>query len=141
MNHGHALIALLLAGCLGTTGASDTCQDSGDADSICHVAAAPPSSSFEQTSVSSPYLWTANNADYGTGTVSKIAVQPFASGAKYREIGRYASVTCQSDPLNGSKEGAVFSATPPATLCADGTHGCCSRAENVAGANRLHQPV
>lgn len=141
MNPGHALTVLLLAGYLGPAVASGGCQDRGDAEANCSAVAAPSTSRPEQASASTAYLWTANDADYGTGTVSRIAVQPFASGAKYREVSRYASVTCQSDPLNGSKEGAVFSATPPATLCADGTHGCCSRAETVAGANGLHQPV
>jgi hypothetical protein len=141
MNPGHALTALLFACYLGPTAASDGCQGSGRSDTGCSPTAALSSSPGEQTAASSAYLWTANDADYGTGTVSKIAEQPFASGAKYREVARYASVTCQSDPLNGSKEGAIFSATPPATLCADGTHGCCSRAETIAGANGMHQPV
>ena len=87
------------------------------------------------------YLWTANDSDWGSGTVSKIAVTPFASGAKYRETARYASVTCLSDPANGSKEGAIYGSTVPANLCADGTNGCCTRAETVPGANGLHQPV
>jgi hypothetical protein len=101
----------------------------------------PKISTAVRASASTGFLWISNDADYGTGTVSKVATQPFASGAKYREAARYASVTCQSDPVNGSKEGAVFSATPPSNLCADGTHGCCSRDETVPGGNGLHQPV
>lgn len=102
------------------------------------VTAAPAGA---ETAISTDFLWVTNDANYGTGTVSKVSKQAFPSGTKYREVARYASVTCLSDPVNGSKEGAVFSATPPATLCGDGTHGCCSRDETVPGANGLHQPV
>ena len=115
---------------------SATCDAGSSVPGACTVAAPDPAAATDPA-----YLWISNDADYGTGTVSKVATQPFASGAKYRETARYASVTCQSDPVNGSKEGAVFSATPPATLCTDGIHGCCSRDESVPGANGLHEPV
>jgi hypothetical protein len=114
-------------------------QCRGDSDSAGSCDKAPVARS--QMAVSAAFLWTANDANYGVGTVSKVATQPFAFGTKYHEAARYASVTCQSDPVNGSKEGARFSTTPPSTLCADGTHGCCSRAETVPGANGLHQPI
>ena len=73
--------------------------------------------------------------------MSKIATTPFATAPTYREVARYATVTCQSDPLNGSKQGAVFGLAPPANLCADGVHGCCSRAESIAGVSGGHQPI
>ena len=117
----------------------------GDAPSACGADSAgvcTPRAAAVATS--SSYLWTANDPNYGAGTVSKISVQssstPFQVNT-YHEAARYASVTCLSDPVNGSKEGAIYSTTPPANLCADGVHGCCSRAETVAGANGKHQPV
>jgi hypothetical protein len=87
------------------------------------------------------FLWVANETNYGAGTVSKIDASPFPTPPTYREVARYATVTCQSDPINGSKQGAVFSLTPPIGACSDGVHGCCSRAESVPGANGMHQPV
>jgi hypothetical protein len=89
----------------------------------------------------SDFIWVANETNYGAGTVSKIQTAPSPGPLGYREVARYPSVTCQSDPVNGSKEGAVFSLPPPSNTCVDGLHGCCSRAESVPGANGMHQPV
>jgi hypothetical protein len=96
---------------------------------------------LDQSHVAFDYLWIADDVDYGAGMVSKISTKPFSSAPTYREVARYASVTCQSDPVNGSKEGAVIGETPPANLCADGVHGCCSRSESLPGANGKHQPI
>lgn len=87
------------------------------------------------------FLWIANDLNYGVGTVSKIRTTAFPTDPKYREVARYVTVTCRSDPTNGSNEGVVLGTAPPAPLCADGIHGCCARAEAIPGANGGHQPV
>lgn len=73
--------------------------------------------------------------------VSKVRTTAFPDPPYYREVARYVSVTCLSDPVNGSTEGVVLGQTPGAALCADGIHGCCSRDEVVPGAGGGHQPV
>jgi hypothetical protein len=108
---------------------------------VTRLALVPALGMLATQSGASDFIWVANDTNYGAGTVSKIDTRPFPTGPKYREVARYPSVTCQSDPVNGSKEGAVFSLPPPPSLCADGVHGCCSRAESVPGANGMHQPV
>jgi hypothetical protein len=142
MQCARAIVLLLLgfAVALPTASAEPPCAGPADSAGTCRAVPSGASADATQATISSGVLWIANDANYGVGTVSRVPTQPFASGAKYRETARYASVTCLSNPT-GSKEGAVFSATPPATLCADGTHGCCSRDESVPGANGLHQPV
>jgi hypothetical protein len=91
------------------------------------------------------YLWIANDVNWGDGTVSKVSTKLLQlqnpTRMAYGEVARYATVTCMSDPANGSNETAVFSATNSLTLCADGVHGCCSRSEAVPGANGKHQPI
>ncbi|MFO0761285.1 MAG: hypothetical protein U0359_32705 [Byssovorax sp.] len=91
--------------------------------------------------VQSDYLWVANDMNYGVGFVSKVGTKPNASAPIYREVARYVTFTCQSDPVNGSKDGLVLGAPPPGGMCADGVHGCCARAETVAGPNGGHQPI
>ena len=89
----------------------------------------------------SEFLWVANDTNYNVGLISKISTKPFPSAPTYREVARYPSITCQSDPVAGSKEGIVLGQPPPGNLCADGVNGCCSRDESVPGANGGHQPV
>lgn len=89
----------------------------------------------------SEFLWVANDTNYNVGLISKISTKPFPSAPFYREVARYPSVTCQSDPVNGSKESVVYGQAPPGGLCGDGVHGCCSRDETVPGANGGHQAV
>lgn len=89
----------------------------------------------------SELLWVANDMSYGVGLVSKISTKAFPTAPFYREVARYPSVTCQSDPVLGSKEGVVLGQTPPAPLCADGVNGCCARDESVPGPGGGHQPV
>lgn len=91
--------------------------------------------------VQSNYLWIADDMNYGVGLVSKVRTEPFPTAPFYREVGRYATFTCQSDPANGSKEGLVLGQPAPGALCADGVHGCCTRAESVPGAGGGHQPI
>ncbi len=91
--------------------------------------------------VQSDYLWVADDMSYGVGLVSKVGTKPNATAPTYREVARYATVTCQSDEVNGTKEGIVLGTPPNAALCADGVHGCCARAEQTPGANGGHQPV
>jgi hypothetical protein len=86
-------------------------------------------------------LWVADDLNYSVGFVSKIRTTAFSGAPTYREVARYVSVTCFSDPINGSTEGVVLGQIPPATLCADGVTGCCSRDEVVPGPNGGHQPV
>ena len=87
------------------------------------------------------FLWIANDLNYNVGTVSKIRTTPYPDPPYYREAARYATVTCMSDPDNGSNEGIVFGQAAPAGLCADGIHGCCSRDEAAPGANGGHQAI
>jgi hypothetical protein len=56
-------------------------------------------------------------------------------------VARYVTVTCSSDPVRGSKEGVVLGQIPAGPLCADGLHGCCSRAETTPGPDGGHQPI
>jgi hypothetical protein len=87
------------------------------------------------------FLWIADDTAYSVGLVSKVRTKPFATAPFYREVARYVSVTCQSDSVNGGKEGIVLGKPAPAPLCTDGVHGCCSRAESVPGPNGKHQPI
>jgi len=87
------------------------------------------------------FLWIADDLNYSVGFVSKVRTTPFPTEPYYREVGRYVSVTCFSDPVRGSTEGAVLGQTPPGGLCADGMHGCCSRDEVTPGPNGGHQAV
>ncbi len=87
------------------------------------------------------FLWIANDTNYGSGTVSKVSTKAFPTAPTYRETARYATVTCQSDKVKGSKEGIVFGTNVTQALCADGENGCCARHEAIAGANGKHQPV
>lgn len=96
---------------------------------------------LDTAKVQSDYLWVADDQNYGVGFVSKIHTKPYPSAPTYREVARYVTVTCQSDPVNGSKEGIVLGTQPNGTLCADGVHGCCSRDESVPGANGGHQAI
>lgn len=89
----------------------------------------------------SDYLWVANDMNYGMGLVSKISTKAFPSAPLYREVARYPTFTCQSDAVNGSREGLVLGQNPPAPLCANGVNGCCARAESIPGANGGHQAV
>lgn len=89
----------------------------------------------------SEFLWVANDMNYGVGLVSKISTKPFPSAPTYREVARYPTITCQSDPVLGSKEGIVLGQVPPAPLCADGVNGCCARDESVPGPGGGHQAV
>src|SRR5512142_675355 len=91
-----ALFALALP--LAAAGADPAGCSAGGTFTDCAVA--PASASADDTAALADYLWIANDANYGVGTVSKVATQPFASGAKYRETARYASVTCLSHPVN-----------------------------------------
>ena len=87
------------------------------------------------------FLWVANDLNYSTGLVSKIRTTAFPVAPFYREVARYVTVTCMSDPDHGGNEGIVLGQPPAAGLCADGISGCCARAEVVPGANGGHQPV
>jgi hypothetical protein len=91
------------------------------------------------------YLWISNDVQWGDGTVSKLSTKPrttpYPNGNVYGEVARYATVTCMSDLVNGSNEGAVFSAANAQTLCADGVHGCCARDESNHPGAGLHQPI
>ncbi|MFO0587939.1 MAG: hypothetical protein U0441_10390 [Polyangiaceae bacterium] len=89
----------------------------------------------------SDYLWVANDMNYGMGLVSKISTKPFPSAPAYREVARYPTFTCQSDAVNGSREGLVLSQNPPGPLCSNGVNGCCSRAESTPGPNGGHQAI
>ena len=97
--------------------------------------------SLDSSKAQFDFLWVANDLNYGMGTVSKIRTTPFSTAPIYREAARYVTVTCMSDPDNGSNENIVLGQAAPAPLCADGIHGCCSRAEATPGANGGHQPV
>ncbi len=87
------------------------------------------------------FLWIADDLNYSVGFVSKVRTTPFDEEPYYREVGRYVSVTCFSDPVRGSKENIVLGQVPPAGLCADGMHGCCTRDELTPGPGGGHQPV
>ncbi len=63
------------------------------------------------------FVWAANSADWNIGTVSKI------DSKTVREVGRYFTVTCYSNP-DGSRD-----------QC-DGTKGCCSRDDYQGFTNR-----
>lgn len=89
----------------------------------------------------SDYLWIADDQNYGVGLVSKVRTKPFPDAPTYREVARYASVTCQSDAANGSIEGVVYGTNAIPGLCADGLHGCCARDETNKGPNGGHTPV
>jgi hypothetical protein len=89
----------------------------------------------------SDYLWIADDQNYGVGLVSKVHTKPYPNAPTYREVARYASITCQSDPVNGNTEGVVYGTNVKAGLCADGVHGCCSRDEVNKGPNGGHAPV
>ena len=82
---------------------------------------------LDSTKAQSDNLWVADDMNYNVGFVSKVHTKPFPNAPTYREIGRYVSVTCFSDPVKGSKEGAVLGQSPPGGLCADGENGCCAR--------------
>ncbi len=76
---------------------------------------------LDASKASFDFLWIANTDNYGIGMLSKINSKPRAAVAGainpiYVESARYVSVTCNSDPVNGSM-----------ATC-DGTNGCCSRA-------------
>lgn len=90
---------------------------------------------------SSDYLWIADDQNYGVGLVSKVHTKPYPNAPTYREVARYASVTCFSDAANGGTEGVVYGTNPGAPLCADGAHGCCARDETNKGANGGHAAV
>lgn len=85
------------------------------------------------------FLWVADDFNYNVGFVSKVQTEAFPSPPYYREVGRYVSVTCFSDPDHGSKEGAVLGQTPPANLCANGVDGCCARDASGDGAGMAVQ--
>jgi hypothetical protein len=87
------------------------------------------------------YLWIADDMNYGVGLVSKVHTKPYPNAPTYREVARYASVTCQSDLANGSTEGVVYGTDVKQALCADGVHGCCSRDETKKGPNGGHLPI
>jgi len=87
------------------------------------------------------FLWIANDLNYNVGTVSKIRTTPFSTDPKYREVARYVTVTCKSDPDLGTNEGIVLGQAAPGPLCADGINGCCARAEATPGPNGGHQPI
>jgi len=100
---------------------------------------------LDQSHAAFDFLWIANDVNWGDGTVSKVSTKPrspaYPNGQLYGEVARYATVTCMSDPVNGSNEGMVFSQANGAAHCVDGVHGCCSRSESVPGANNMHQPI
>lgn len=85
------------------------------------------------------YLWVADDFNYNVGFVSKVRTVAFDDPPYYREVGRYVTVTCFSDPDNGSTEGVVLGQTPPGNLCADGVHGCCARDASSDGASMAVQ--
>jgi hypothetical protein len=86
------------------------------------------------------FLWIADDQNYGMGLVSKVQTKPFTTKPTYREVARYASFTCFSNP-EGSKEGLVLGKEAPAPLCVDGKTGCCSVSESSPGKNGGHQPI
>jgi len=88
---------------------------------------------LDGTETKTDNMWVADDRNYNVGLVSKIRTKPFPSAPNYREVARYVSVTCHSDPVNGSKEGAVLGQNPPGGLCANQTSGCCAR-DAVSGA-------
>jgi hypothetical protein len=87
------------------------------------------------------YLWVADDTSYGVGLVSKIRTKPFPKAPTYREVARYATVTCRSNPTLGSTELARLGKEPAAALCTDGEKGCCTLDETTKGPNGKHQPV
>ena len=89
----------------------------------------------------SDYLWIADDQNYGVGLVSKVHTKPYPNAPTYREVARYASITCQSDAVNGSTEGVVYGTDVQQALCADGVHGCCTRDETTKGANGGHAGI
>ncbi len=93
---------------------------------------------LDATKAQSDNLWVADDMNYNVGFVSKVHTKPFPTEPTYREIGRYVSVTCFSDPVKGSKEGAVLGQNPPGGLCADGENGCCAR-DAAGGAGKAVQ--
>ena len=84
------------------------------------------------------FLWIADDQNYGMGLVSKVQTKPFSTKPTYREVARYASFTCFSNP-GGSNEGLVLGKETPAPLCVDGKTGCCSVSESSPGKNGGHQ--
>jgi hypothetical protein len=96
---------------------------------------------LDSTKAQFDFLWIADDLAYGVGMVSKVRTTPYPTPPYYREVARYVSFTCQSDPVNGGKEGITLGYPAPAALCADGVHGCCARDEVVPGPNGGHQAV
>jgi hypothetical protein len=96
---------------------------------------------LDSTTSQSDFLWVADDMNYGVGFVSKIGTNPFPDPPIYREVARYVTVTCQSDPVLGNKEGVVLGQNPLPALCADGINGCCARDESVPGPGGGHTPV
>jgi hypothetical protein len=65
------------------------------------------------------FLWLANTDDWGLGSVAKV------DSKAVREVARYFSVTCYSNPGGGR-------------AACDGTNGCCSRDDYQGFQNRLN---
>ena len=65
------------------------------------------------------FVWAANSADWGSGTVSKI------NSKTVKEIARYSTVTCFSNP-GGSRANC------------DGMKGCCARDDYPSFTNRVN---
>ncbi|MBI5535168.1 MAG: hypothetical protein HY898_20745 [Deltaproteobacteria bacterium] len=86
------------------------------------------------------YLWIADDVAYGVGFVSKVSTKPFPTAPTWREVARYVTFTCKSNPT-GSNEDVVLGQPHPGALCADGVNGCCSVSETVKGPNNGHAAV
>lgn len=82
------------------------------------------------------FLWIANSEDWNVGTVSKIDTKPRANvpagaiNGAYREVARYLTVTCRSDP-NPANWGTPATPIGTGVGTCDGTVGCCTRAPDT----------